>query len=79
MVWPFNLKTEFTQLEEFAGKEFMHKKTNVASQEKNKPHNRDHNFGSLRPGNYLIQIQFLPPLFLAIVLAKMDLTLKEAV
>ena len=45
MVWPFNLKTDFTQLEEFAGKEFMHKKTNVADQEKNKPHNRDPNFG----------------------------------
>ena len=39
------INTLFTQFEEFICKEFAHKKTEIANQEKNKPHNRDPNFG----------------------------------
>ena len=38
-----SINTLFTQLEEFVCKEFAHKKTDIANQEKNKPHNRDPN------------------------------------
>ena len=41
----FVCEASFNQLEEFVGKECAHKKTEIANQEKNKPHNRDPNFG----------------------------------